>query len=60
MLVCVCPKAINNLISTLYDLLIILAVIQFQFMSLDVIDGRGPSNEMRHKLQPKKPTVALY
>ena len=38
------------------------AAFQFHFMALaiDVIDRRGPSNEMRHQLQPKKTKVRLY
>ena len=41
---------------------IIVAAFQFRFMALavDVIDKRGPSNEMRHQLQPKKTKVRLY
>ena len=28
--------------------------------AIKVIDGCGPSNEIRHQLQPKKTTVMLY
>ena len=42
--------------------LIIAAAFQFHFMSLavDVINGRGPSNEICRQLQPKKTNVRLY
>ena len=38
------------------------ATFQFRFMALavDVIDRRGPSNEMRRQLQPKKTEVRPY
>ena len=38
------------------------AAFQFCFMALavDVIDRRGPSNEMHRQLQPKKAEVRLY
>ena len=41
---------------------IIVATFQFRFMALavDVIDRRGPSNEMCCQLQPKKTKVTLY
>ena len=37
-----------------------MAAFQFHFMvlAIDVIDGRGPSNEMRHQLQLKKNKVS--
>ena len=39
-----------------------MATFQFRFMALavDVINRRGPSNEMHHQLQPKKTKVRLY
>ena len=42
--------------------LIIAAAFHFRFIALavDVIDRRGPSNEMRCRLQPKKTKVRLY
>ena len=38
------------------------AAFHFRFMTLavDVIDRRGPYNEMRRQLQPKKTKVRLY
>ena len=61
--VCVCerahartqPKSINNQWQ-------ISAAFQFHFMALaiNVIDRRGPSNKMRHQLQPKKTKVRLH
>ena len=41
---------------------IIAAAFQFCFMTIavNVIDRRGPSNEMRLQLQPKKTKVRLY
>ena len=38
------------------------AAFQLRFMAfaIDVIDGCGPSNEMRHQLKPKKAKVRLY
>ena len=38
------------------------AIFQFHFMALviEVIDRRGPSNEMCRQLQPKKIKVRLY
>ena len=40
----------------------IVAAFQIRFMALavDVINRRGPSNKMRHQLQPKKTKVRLY
>ena len=40
----------------------IAAAFQSCFMSLavNVIDRRGPSNEIHHQLQPKKTKVKLY
>ena len=32
----------------------------FMALAVDVIDGRGPSNEMCHQLQPKKVKLRLY
>ena len=39
-----------------------MAAFLFHFMALavDVVDRRGPSNEMRCQLQPKNPKVRLY
>ena len=39
-----------------------MAAFHFCFIALavDVIDRRGPSNEMRRQLQPKKTKVMLY
>ena len=41
---------------------IIAAAIHFRFIALgvDIIDRRGPSNEMRHQLQAKKTKVRPY
>ena len=41
---------------------IIEAALKFRFMALavNIIDRRGPSNEMRRQLQPKKTKVRLY
>ena len=33
---------------------------RFIALAIDVIDRRGPSNEMRRQLQPKKTKVRLY
>ena len=62
--VCVCvyaPEAISNysvVILTLYGWMIS-GAFQLLFMTLavDVIDRSGPSNQMRHHLQPKKTKV---
>ena len=32
----------------------------FMAFAIDVIDRRGPSNEMRRQLKPKKAKVRLY
>ena len=39
-----------------------MAAFMFRFMAVavDVIDRRGPSNEMHRQLQPKKPKVRLF
>ena len=41
---------------------IIAAAFHFRFIALavDIIDRRGPSNEMRRQLQPKKTKVRPY
>ena len=41
---------------------IIVAAFDFSFIALaiDVINRRGPSNELRHQLQTKKIKVRLY
>ena len=62
--VCVCvhmPRPTNGMILTLKDGWIIVAAFQFNFMVLvvNVIDSRGPSNEIRHQLQLKI-KVTLY
>ena len=38
------------------------SALQLRFMAfaIDVIDRRGPSNEMRHQLNPKKAKVRPY
>ena len=40
----------------------IAAAFLFHFMAvfIDFINRHGPSNKMRHKLQPKKPKVRLH
>ena len=34
--------------------------LRFVAFAIDVIDRRGPSNEMHHQLKPKKTKVRLY
>ena len=34
--------------------------LRFTALAVDVIDRRGPSNEMHRQLQPKKTKVRLY
>ena len=64
MYVCMPPRPYitSGVTLTLNDWLIIATAFQFRFIALaiDVIDRRGPSNEMRHQLQPKKTEVRLY
>ena len=51
------PLITSGMILTFYDWIAV--AFQFRFMAL-AIDRRGPSNEMRRQLQPKKAKVRLY
>ena len=56
------PLITSGVILTLCDWLNNLCCFSVLFIALqvNVIDRRGPSNEMHHQLQPKKTKIRLY